>query len=190
MSRHLWTVVAGISAVALLAACGSTGSNSPATRSVADSAPTMSSSPTDELTSASAPSLFSGTGPAGESAARTVDAQSAITVSIGATSFSATLADTATAQAFADRLPLTLDMRDVNNNEKAFELEEALPGVAANPGSITNGDLLLYGSSTIVLFYESFDTPYSYSRIGALDDPDGLAEVLGAGDVTVTFAGP
>jgi hypothetical protein len=79
-------------------------------------------------------------------------------------------------------------MRDVNGNEKAFELDEALPGVAANPGTITNGDLMLYGSSTIVLFYQSFDTSYSYSRIGQLDAPGGLAEVLGTGDVVVTFA--
>ena len=47
---------------------------------------------------------------------------------------------------------------------------------------------MLYRSNTIVLFYESFDTSYSYARIGRLDDPVGLAEVLGAGDVTVTFA--
>ena len=49
---------------------------------------------------------------------------------------------------------------------------------------------MLYGSSTIVLFYESFDTSYAYSRIGRLDAPDRLAEMLGAGDVTVTFAKP
>jgi hypothetical protein len=113
-----------------------------------------------------------------------------ITVTVGTAEFVATLADTPTARAFAERLPLTLDMRDVNNNEKAFELAETLPGVAANPGTINNGDLMLYGSSTIVLFYESFDTSYAYSRIGRLDNPDGLAKVLGAGDVTVTFAHP
>ena len=113
-----------------------------------------------------------------------------ITVSIGTAQFSATLADTDTARAFADRLPLTLDMTDVNNNEKAFDLAEALPGHAANPGSINNGDLMLYGSNTIVLFYESFDTPYAYARIGRLDAPDVLATALGAGDVAVTFAFP
>ncbi len=35
-----------------------------------------------------------------------------------------------------------------------------------------------------------FDTSYAYSRIGRLDAPHGLADVLGAGDVTVTFAHP
>ena len=43
--------------------------------------------------------------------------QAGITVSIGSAQFSATLADTATARAFAERLPLRLDMADVNGNE-------------------------------------------------------------------------
>jgi hypothetical protein len=60
--------------------------------------------------------------------------QSAITVTIGAAQFLATLADTDTARAFADRLPLTLDMTDVNSNEKAFDLAEALPNDPENPG--------------------------------------------------------
>ena len=49
---------------------------------------------------------------------------------------------------------------------------------------------MLYGSNTIVLFYESFDPTYAYTRIGRLDAPDGVAEALGAGDVTVRFASP
>ena len=61
---------------------------------------------------------------------------------------------------------------------------------ATNPGAISSGDLMLYGSDTLVLFYESFDTSYAYTRIGRLDAPDGLAEVLGAGNVTVAFAHP
>jgi hypothetical protein len=102
--------------------------------------------------------------------------------------FSATLADTDTARSFADRLPLTLDMHDVNSNEKAFDLSEDLPSNPENPGAISSGDLMLYGSNTVVLFYESFGTSYSYTRIGRLTDPAGLSQALGTGDVTVTFA--
>jgi hypothetical protein len=188
--RKFATLLTGIWTVVLLAACGSSESTSPATDSVADSGPAVSPPAVDATTFTQDWPRHSEVDSAGELVADPVAPRGAITVTVGTAEFFATLADTPTARAFAERLPLTLDMRDVNNNEKAFELAETLPGVAANPGTVNKGDLMLYGSSTIVLFYESFDTSYAYSRIGRLDNPDGLAKVLGAGDVTVTFAHP
>ncbi len=46
---------------------------------------------------------------------------------------------------------------------------------------------MLYGSSCVVLFYETFSSGYSYTRIGAVDNPEGLSQVLGNGNVTVKF---
>jgi hypothetical protein len=191
MTKRQWgTLLAGVSTVALVTACGSTGSKPPQAGAVTDATPTASLPSIEATTPRSDESSADAPGPAGPATTETDDQSGAITVSIGTARFTATLADTDTARAFAERLPLTLAMNDVNGNEKAFELDEALPGAAANPGTIASGDLMLYGSSTIVLFYESFETAYRYSRIGWLDAPDGLAQALGAGDVTVTFAGP
>ena len=108
-------------------------------------------------------------------------------VIVGDKTFMATLADNATGQAFADRLPLTLDMTELNGNEKYHYLASSLPNSPANPGTIHAGDIMLYGSSCVVLFYKTFQTSYTYTRIGSIDDPTGLAEALGSGAVTVKF---
>lgn len=106
-------------------------------------------------------------------------------ITIGAASFTATLADNATAAAFRNLLPMTILMSEMNGNEKYYYLSGNLPTAATNPGSIQSGDLMLYGSNCFVLFYESFRTSYSYTRIGSLDNPAGLAAALGSGSVSV-----
>lgn len=108
-------------------------------------------------------------------------------ITIGTSSFSATLQNNATANAFKERLPLTLTMTELNNNEKYADLVESLPTNASNPGTIQNGDLMLYGSNTLVLFYKTFSTSYNYTKIGKTNNPEGLLEILGSGNVAVTF---
>jgi hypothetical protein len=98
---------------------------------------------------------------------------------IGNSSFTATLYDNATATAFKSLLPLTVNMVELNGNEKYADLSRNLPTNASNPGTIQNGDLMLYGSSTLVLFYKTFSTSYSYTRIGRIDDVAGLVDALG-----------
>ncbi len=111
-----------------------------------------------------------------------------ISIEVNGQTFSATLADNDTARAFAARLPMTLDMRELNGNEKYFYLNEPLPAAAQRVGQIRTGDLMLFGSDCVVLFYENFATSYTYTPIGRIDDPAGLAEALGRGGAAVAFS--
>ena len=108
-------------------------------------------------------------------------------ISVGTNVFSATLHNNATAAAFKARLPMTINMSELNGNEKLFDLQNSLPAAASNPGTIREGDLMLYGSNTLVLFYKTFPTSYSYTRIGRIDNSSGLAAALGSGNIHVTF---
>lgn len=105
----------------------------------------------------------------------------------GGRRFAVALADTDAARAFVARLPMTLDMTDLNDNEKKFDLPKRLPANPSRPGTIRLGDLLLWGDNTVVVFYKTFDSTYSYTRLGQVDDPSGLAQALGRGDVQVQF---
>jgi hypothetical protein len=108
-------------------------------------------------------------------------------ITVNDQTFTATLLDNNSAKAFKEMLPLTIKMIELNGNEKYCDLEKNLPTNPYNPKTITNGDLMLYGSETLVLFYESISTSYSYTKLGQVDNATGLASALGLGNVTVTF---
>ena len=108
-------------------------------------------------------------------------------IKIGNSTFTATLYDNETVTAFKSLLPMSVNMVELNGNEKYVDLPGSLPINASNPGTIRNGDLMLYGSSTLVLFYKTFSTSYSYTKLGRIDDVTGLVAALGTGNVSVTF---
>lgn len=101
--------------------------------------------------------------------------------------FTATLLDNPTTRALLERLPVTLSTGELNGNEKYFYLPDGLPTDSQRPGNIHAGDLMLYGFDCLVLFYESFSSGYSYTQLGSIDDPSGLAAALGHGSVDVSF---
>ena len=110
-----------------------------------------------------------------------------IDIDIHGTTFTAQLEDNATARAFLNLLPTTLTMDELNGNEKYHYLNSPLPSEPQRVGTIHAGDIMLYGNDCIVVFYQTFRTPYSYTRIGSITDPTQLAAALGSAAASVTF---
>lgn len=110
-----------------------------------------------------------------------------IAVTVNGSEFTATLEDNETGRAFYEMLPLTLEMDELNGNEKYYYLDENLPSSSESVDMIRTGDLMLYGSNCLVSFFETFETSYTYTRIGHIDDAEGYAAALPGGSVTVTF---
>lgn len=110
-----------------------------------------------------------------------------IIVEIGSQKFDAVLTNEEAANEFYGKLPLTLNMSELNGNEKYNYLPDSYTTNSKVANTIENGDIKLYGSSCMVLFYKTFSSGYSYTDIGKITNPKGLAEAVGQGNVSVTF---
>ncbi len=94
------------------------------------------------------------------------------------------LEDNETAKKFASLLPQELNMSELNGNEKYIYLDTKLPTNSSNPKRINAGDVMLYGDNCLVIFYKSFDTSYSYTKIGHIENLPNL----GNDSIIVKFA--
>ncbi len=109
-------------------------------------------------------------------------------VQIGDSVFTATLEENEAVNALVEMMeevPVVIEMSDYSGFEKVGSLGTSLP--TDNSQTTTQvGDIVLYNSNQIVIFYGS--NSWSYTRLGHIDDLTGWEEALGSGDVTVTFS--
>ena len=80
-----------------------------------------------------------------------------------------------------NKLPLEYEMDELNSNEKYVYLDYELPSDPVKVNNIEKGDIMLYGDDCLVLFYKSFTTPYSYTKIGHINN----LEELGSENITI-----
>ena len=110
-----------------------------------------------------------------------------IKITVNGKTFDAELEDNESARKFLEKLPLEINMTELNGNEKYHRFNENFPSDDKKVGRIHAGDLMLYSSSYVVIFYKDFPTSYSYTRLGKILNVDELDKILGNGDVTVKF---
>ncbi|WP_432404175.1 cyclophilin-like fold protein [Wukongibacter sp. M2B1] len=108
-------------------------------------------------------------------------------ITVGNKAFSAKLYDNQTTQALVEKLPLTVDMSELNGNEKYYYFSYTLPTASEQLGEIHAGDIMLYGDNCLVVFYETFSSSYKYTRLGYIEDVVGFTQVVGDGNIKVTF---
>ena len=87
------------------------------------------------------------------------------------------------AKDFINNVPSELVMMDLNNNEKYVYLDKVFMNNPINVNYIEKGDLMLYGDNCLVIFYKSFETTYSYTKIGHINN----LEDLNNKDINVKF---
>lgn len=115
------------------------------------------------------------------------EVQMRMVIRAGGKSFPAVLYKNEAAAALWEKLPVTFYMSEMNGNEKYYFMDEELPVDASVPEAVHEGDLMLYGSDCLVLFYKDFRTSYRYTPLGRVENPSGIAKALGMGDVQVVF---
>ena len=88
-----------------------------------------------------------------------------------------------TVSEFIKSIPFETTMEELNGNEKYVYLDKTLPTNSYNPRKIEAGDVMLFGNNCLVIFYKSFNTSYSYTKIGHINNlPD-----LGSNDIAIKF---
>ena len=110
-----------------------------------------------------------------------------IKIHIGEKVFDATLEDNPSMREIVKNFPLEITMTELNGNEKYYRFNKNFPSADKKVSEIHTGDLMLYSSSYLVLFYKNFSTSYSYTRLGKIDNPADLEKFVGASNVKIRF---
>ncbi len=113
-----------------------------------------------------------------------------VELSVGGVSCKARFYDNETTQALFKKMPLTIEMQDLNDNEKYYDLQEKFPySMTEQPDIIHAGEIMLWSSNTLVLFYKTFENSYGgYVRLGSVENMTELLPKLESDEVTVTLS--
>ena len=99
---------------------------------------------------------------------------STLKINIDEKEYTINLENNDTVNKLLELLPLNVTMSELNDNEKYVYLDHKLPTNSYSPKTIKAGDVMLYGDNCLVIFYKTFNTSYSYTKIGHIDNLGSL----------------
>ncbi len=112
-----------------------------------------------------------------------------INIKVNGKTFTFTLNSSKAAAELYNKLPLTLEMQELNGNEKYHYFNDTFSGTEQTYSTINAGDLMIYGGNCLVLFYDEIkNSPYEYIKIGQITSSSGLKNAVGKGNVTINFS--
>ncbi len=111
-----------------------------------------------------------------------------VNILINGNNYTAIFEDNITTRELISILPFEINMNELNDNEKYYYFSTNFQVEPKRVNKINAGDIMMFGNNCLVIFYESFNTSYSYTRIGHISNTQNLKEDLGTGSVIVKFS--
>ena len=99
-------------------------------------------------------------------------------VKFGTKTYKAKSTSTETTKSFLESLPVTLDMKDVDDNQKYGCMYYKITSESAKTNKVKKGDVLLSGESCLIVATEDFKTINKYVVLGHIDNLDDVPEGL------------
>ena len=102
-------------------------------------------------------------------------------IKVNSKQYNITFEDSTTSNELISKLPLCIKMEGDVSHEKYYRFSDTkFTTKSYSPKKIEKGDIMLYLDNYLVIFYETFSTSYSYTRLGKISSSiDGLEDSLG-----------
>ena len=110
-----------------------------------------------------------------------------IIITIKNKKYEAILYDNSTTKELIKKIPITITMSDLNENEKYYNFSKSFSTSSENVANINKGDIMLFGDNCLVIFYKSFSTHYKYTKLGYIKNTEDLENSFGKGGISITF---
>jgi hypothetical protein len=95
-------------------------------------------------------------------------------VKIEGKSYKAKSTSTVTTKTFIENLPLTLQMNDVDGNQKYGCMYYKVANESTKTNKVKKGDILLSGESCVIIAYADFKSINKYVVLGHIDNFDNV----------------